>query len=79
MLCRAREENKEEAAAHIKDGDEKAAYACYRKAVDITPETANNLVRVSKQDNICTHEPPVRKFLVPNHVKCCSPTHPGMQ
>lgn len=50
LVCRARKENKDKAAAHVKAGNKQAAYECYQRAVDISPATANDFAKVCKQD-----------------------------
>ncbi len=52
LVCRARKENKDKAAAHVKAGNKQAAYECYQRAVDISPATANNFAKVCKQDKL---------------------------
>jgi len=51
-VCRARKENKDKAAAHVKAGNKQAAYECYQRAVDISPATANDFAKVCKQDEL---------------------------
>lgn len=45
---RARKENKDKAAAHVKAGNKQAAYECYQRAVDISPATANDFAKALK-------------------------------
>ncbi|DBA80982.1 TPA: hypothetical protein ACH3X2_007192 [Trebouxia sp. C0005] len=45
---RARKENKDKAAAHLKAGNKQAAYECYQRAVDISPATANDFAKALK-------------------------------
>lgn len=52
LVCRARKENKDKAAAHLKAGNKQAAYECYQRAVDISPATANDFAKVCKQDKL---------------------------
>ena len=54
-MCRARKENKDKAAAHVKAGNKQAAYECYQRAVDISPATANDFAKVCKQDKLELH------------------------
>ena len=46
LVCRARKENRDKAAAHVKAGNKQAAYECYQRAVDISSATANDLAKV---------------------------------
>jgi exonuclease-1 len=45
-LRRARQENKQKAAQHLRAGNLSAAYECYQRAVDVTPAMAKHLVEV---------------------------------
>lgn len=49
---RARKENREKAAAHIKAGNKRAAEECYQRAVDISPATANEFIKALKAADV---------------------------
>jgi hypothetical protein len=49
MLCRARAEAREKAAAHLAAGNMAAAVECYQRCVDITPAMAKQVIEVSSQ------------------------------
>ncbi len=46
LACRARAEQLERAKAHARAGNMTAAYECYQRAVDISPEVAKRLIEV---------------------------------
>lgn len=45
-MCRSRKENLERAVEHEANGNSTAAYECYQKAVDISPQIARELIQV---------------------------------
>jgi exonuclease 1 len=45
-VCRSRKENLERAVEHESYGNSTAAYECYQKAVDISPQIARELIQV---------------------------------
>ena len=47
VAYRGRDEAKGRAAEHLRLGNSQAAYDCFQKAVDISPEVANRFVQVS--------------------------------
>ncbi|XP_045825675.1 exonuclease 1 isoform X1 [Trifolium pratense] len=49
---RSRKDNFERAVEHESNGNSKAAYECYQKAVDISPLIARELIQVLKQENV---------------------------
>ena len=53
MARRARKENRDKAAAHIKAGNKQAAYECYQRAVDISPATAHDFAKVCASIKSC--------------------------
>ncbi|KAH1250870.1 Exonuclease 1 [Glycine max] len=50
--ARARKDNLARAVEHESDGNSAAAYECYQKAVDISPQIACELIQVLKQENL---------------------------
>ncbi|KAG6383607.1 hypothetical protein SASPL_156632 [Salvia splendens] len=50
--ARSRRENLSRAMEHESNGNLKAAFDCYQKAVDISPSIAYDLIQVLKQENI---------------------------
>ncbi len=46
--CRARAEQLERAKAHVRAGNTTAAYECYQRAVDISPDVAKRLIEVRR-------------------------------
>ncbi|KAK6917272.1 XPG-I domain [Dillenia turbinata] len=50
--ARSRKENLERAIEHESSGNSAAAYECYQKAVDISPQIAYELIQVLKQENV---------------------------
>nr|ACU20025.1 unknown [Glycine max] len=50
--ARARKDNLARAVEHESDGNLAAAYECYQKAVDISPQIACELIQVLKQENL---------------------------
>ncbi|XP_027916681.1 exonuclease 1 isoform X2 [Vigna unguiculata] len=50
--ARARKDNFARAVEHESDGNSAAAYECYQKAVDISPQVARELIQVLKQENV---------------------------
>ncbi|XP_024627669.1 exonuclease 1 isoform X2 [Medicago truncatula] len=50
--ARSRKENLERAVEHEANGNSTAAYECYQKAVDISPQIARELIQVLKQENV---------------------------
>ena len=52
-VYRSRHENLERARAHEAAGNTAAAYECYQKAVDITPETAASFLKVWTLERGC--------------------------
>nr|KYP38086.1 Exonuclease 1 [Cajanus cajan] len=50
--ARARKDNFARAVVHESDGNSSAAYECYQKAVDISPQVARELIQVLKQENV---------------------------
>ena len=50
---RSRKLNLEKALEHERSGNNAAAYDCYQKAVDITPQIAFELIKVGKQHLLC--------------------------
>jgi exonuclease-1 len=51
-LCRKRDEYKQKALEHLKNGARNAAIECFQRAVDITPRMAFNLIQVLQQEGI---------------------------
>ncbi|KAL2343232.1 hypothetical protein Fmac_004517 [Flemingia macrophylla] len=50
--ARVRKDNFARAVLHESDGNPSAAYECYQKAVDISPQVACDLIQVLKQENV---------------------------
>ncbi|XP_010538228.1 PREDICTED: exonuclease 1 [Tarenaya hassleriana] len=50
--ARSRKENLARAIEHEANGNSKAAYECYQKAVDISPFIAHELIQVLKRENV---------------------------
>ncbi|BAT73569.1 hypothetical protein LR48_Vigan01g038800 [Vigna angularis] len=50
--ARVRKDNFARAVEHESDGNSTAAYECYQKAVDISPQVARELIQVLKQENV---------------------------
>ncbi|KAK8472571.1 hypothetical protein PHAVU_002G243800 [Phaseolus vulgaris] len=50
--ARVRKDNFARAVEHESDGNSAAAYECYQKAVDISPQVALELIQVLKQENV---------------------------
>eukprot|EP01127_Copromyxa_protea_P021370 TRINITY_DN7324_c0_g1_i1.p1 TRINITY_DN7324_c0_g1~~TRINITY_DN7324_c0_g1_i1.p1 ORF type:complete len:950 (-),score=166.50 TRINITY_DN7324_c0_g1_i1:62-2911(-) len=47
-----RELSKKQAAEHLLNGNHGAAHSCFKKAVDITPRMAYNLIKVLRAENV---------------------------
>ena len=72
VAYRGRDEAKGRAAEHLRLGNSQAAYECFQKAVDISPEVANRFVQVSFGDDCagscCAHSSVMRADLQPEAV-----------
>ncbi|KNA21532.1 hypothetical protein SOVF_042330 [Spinacia oleracea] len=51
--ARSRKENLARAIEHESNGNSKAAYECYQKAVDISPAIAYELIQVLRRESVC--------------------------